>query len=94
VLEKSLPATPYILVCHGTTLTVFGGPDSYTILHAGAMVELSQGIHLRPEIGGALTSKHVSGGSSVFGGNFPITTEDKSVLGVNLTIELDLRSLP
>jgi hypothetical protein len=85
-----LPVTPYLLICTGGTLATFGGQDTYTLIYVGTMVELSSGIHLRPEFGLAFTSKHISGGTSLFGGTSPEIKEDKTRFGANVTLEIDL----
>lgn len=90
---RSFPFTPYLLFCRGGTFTIFGGSDTYTLIYLGAMVELRSGIHLRPELGLALTSKHISGGTSLFGGTSPEVNEDRSRLGANVTLEIDLAHL-
>jgi len=87
--SSSLPITPYLLICTGGTIAIFGGPDTYTLIYVGTLVELSSGIHLRPEFGLAFTSKHVSGGTSLFGGTSPEVKDDKTRFGANVTLEID-----
>ncbi|MCX7737165.1 MAG: hypothetical protein N2319_10685 [Candidatus Kapabacteria bacterium] len=86
---ESSPINPYLLICSGGTFSIFSGSDSYILVYLGSLVKLSSGIHLRPEIGLALTSKYISGGKNMFGGSSPLITEDISRLGVNLSLEFD-----
>ena len=98
LLIKQLPIqsfqfTPYLLAGYGGTFTIFGGPDTYTILNMGVLYELNRGIHLRPEIGITFTSKHISGGPSLFGKETPEITEERSRFTANLILEIDFASL-
>ena len=90
---QSFQFTPYILAGYGGTFTIFGGPDTYTILNMGVLYELNRGIHLRPEIGITFTSKHISGGPSLFGKETPEITEERSRFTANLIVEIDFASL-
>lgn len=88
---SSLPITPYFLICTGGTLSIFGGSDTYTLIYLGTMVELSPGIHLRPEFGLAFTSKYISGGTGLFGGGTsPEVKDNKTRFGANIALEIDL----
>lgn len=90
---QELPFTPYILGGFGKTLSIFGSPDKYSLVHLGILYELSSGIHLRPEIGIIYTTKHISGGPSLFGGYTPAVDEKTSKFGFNLILEIDFANL-
>lgn len=89
---QSSPVIPYLLLCTGRTIYLeffppfAAGTNSYTLIYVGAMITVTAGIQLRPELGIVLTTKRTSG--------LPppdTTTEERSRrFGANVTIELDL----
>jgi hypothetical protein len=86
---ESSSITPYFLLCYGGTIAVFGGSDTYTLINPGVIIPLKTWLQLRPEIGIALTSKHISGGRSLFGESTTEITEDKRRFGFNISLEVD-----
>ena len=90
---QSSSVTPYILLCRGGTLSIFGNSDTYTLLYIGAMITVRPWLHLRPETGVAFTSKHISGGRSLLGGTTPEVADDKTRFGMNVSFELDFAQL-
>jgi hypothetical protein len=91
---NALRITPYLLFCRGGTFSNFlGDSDTFTLLYFGAMVPLNPRVQFRPEIGFDFTSKHISGGRSLFGGSSPEVSENKLRLGVNVSLEFDLARL-
>ncbi len=89
-----LPVTPYLMLCRGGTIGIFGGSDNYTLIYFGAMIEWKSGIHFRPEVGMINTSKHISGGPGFFGqGTDPEIRESNLRIGLNLTLEIDFANL-
>ncbi len=85
--------TPYLLLCSGGTIAIFGGSDTYTLVYAGVLVPLIPALQVRPEVGVDFTSKHISGGHSLFGGDSPEVRGQKTMLGFHLSLELDLARL-
>ncbi|MDO8549761.1 MAG: hypothetical protein Q7S39_06385 [Ignavibacteria bacterium] len=86
---NSLSITPYLLFSRGSKFSMLGNPDAYTLINLGTIVPLIPWLQLRPEIGLAFTSKHISGGRSWFGGSSPEVTEDKTRFGFNISFEVD-----
>ncbi len=84
-------AAPYVSIMRGTTLTIFGGPDSYTQLCFGFITPLASAFQLRPEIGVAFTSRHVSGGTSLFGGTTPEVYNERTLFYIHVALEIDFR---
>lgn len=78
----------YILLCTGGTIAILGEPDNYTLVYFGSKIQLSNGIHLCPELGLTFTSKHISGGHGIFGSS-PETREDNTNFGINISLEID-----
>ena len=76
----------YLLFCIGGTMAILGEPDTYSIVHFGSKIQLSNGIQLCPEMG--WTFKHISGGRSIFGSS-PETREQKTNFGINISLEID-----
>ncbi len=81
--------TPYALFCTGNTLTLFGGPDTYSFINVGGMIPLVDRLTLRPELSIGFTSKHLSGGRGVFGSS-PERREEQVRVGLNVLVELAL----
>lgn len=80
--------TPYVLFGTGGTVAVFGGSDTYILLHLGMMVPLDQWMQLRPEAGVVFTNKHRPGRQGIPGDTSPAGPGTK--FAVNLSIEFDL----
>ncbi len=87
---KSSCLTPYLLICSGSTLTTFGGPDRYILLNSGLMYEITSRFVLRPEIGIALLSKHISGGETLFFGNTPEIRSETTKFSINIILEYEI----
>ncbi len=83
----------YILLGTGGTMSLFGGDDSFTLVHLGSRYSLIKWLQLCPELGYVFTSKHISGGKSLFGGSIPEIRENKSRLGISISLEVDLRQI-
>jgi len=83
----------YILLGYGGTISIYGGPDTYSIVHIGFKIPLINWLQLCPEFGFVFTSKHISGGSSLFGGSSPEVNETKTRLGFNISFEIDFRQI-
>jgi hypothetical protein len=64
---SSLPIAPYLLVCTGGTIAVFGGSDTYTLIYVGMLIELRSGIHVRPDFR-RLSLQHMFGAVQVRSG--------------------------
>lgn len=86
-------AKSYILFGYGGTIAIFGGPDTYTLVHIGSKIPLINWLQLCPEFGYVFTSKHISGGSSLFGDSPPEVKEKKTRLGFNVSLEIDFRQI-
>jgi len=85
------PATTYFLVGYGTTLTLFGGADSYILMQAGSKIPLTEWLLLSPEAGLVHTSKYLWGGG-LFSSSRAVYKSDFT-FGANLSLEIDLRSV-
>ncbi len=85
--------TPYLLVCTGGTLAILGPSDTYTLVYAGVSVPIIQALQLRPEFGLDFTSRHISGGRSLFGGTSPEVTQKDTRVGFHVSLELDIARL-
>lgn len=92
-LYKSKLMSPYILVGAGSTIAIFGEPDSYLLIQIGSKISLDNWLQLCPELGFVFTSKHISGGKSLFGGSSPVVNENKPRLGFNISFEIDFRQI-
>ena len=89
----SSPITPYILLCTGSTFNILSSNDEYYLLYFGGIVPLKPWLQLRPEVGFDFTSKHISGGTDLFGPDTPEVREDLTRLGINISLEIDLARL-
>jgi hypothetical protein len=82
----------YISIISGGSIAIFGEPDTYTVGNLGMIVPLAEFLVLRPELGVAFVSKHISGGHGLFGSS-PEVREDNTFINFNVVLELDLRPL-
>jgi len=83
----------YILLGYGGRISLFGGPDTYSIVHIGSKIPLINWLQLCPEFGFVFTSKHISGGVSLFGKSSPEVKETAARLGFNISLEIDFRQI-
>jgi hypothetical protein len=90
VIFYGLYSNPYLLYSTGTTLTLFSEPDTYSIISAGVMIQLKNNFYLRPELGYVFTTRHISGGTSLFGSSYPAVFEKKNMIGFNISFEAAL----
>jgi hypothetical protein len=86
--------TPCILFCYGARPTIFGEyPDKYIIFYGGAIIQLSQWLVWRTEMGLVSTSKRTSSGIDLFGGYTSKVYENETYLGINISLELELKAI-
>ena len=83
----------YILFGIGSTIHIFGGDDTYTVVYIGSKIPLIDWLQLCPEFGLVFTSKYISGGPGLFGGSSPEVYEKKTRLGFNISFEIDFRQI-
>lgn len=83
----------YLLIGTGGTLAIMGEPDTYWLIQVGSKINLTNWLQLCPELGYALTSKHLSGGVSLFGKDTPEVREKVKRLGFNVSFEIDFRQI-
>nr|HRI47004.1 hypothetical protein [Ignavibacteriaceae bacterium] len=83
----------YFLIGTGSTLAIMGEPDTYWLIQVGTKINLTNWLQLCPELGYALTSKHISGGVSLFGKDTPEARENVKRLGFNVSFEIDFRQI-
>jgi len=79
--------TVYILGGYGQSIEILGEPDNYGLVMIGYRIPLKRGIQVRPEMGIIFTSKHISGGSGLFGSS-PETRENETKFGVDVSLEI------
>ena len=85
--------TAYILFGTGGTVDMLGNRvDSYRLIHIGSKIPLSNWLQLCTELGYVFTSKHISGGKSIFGSS-PEVTETKTRFGFYISFEIDFRQI-
>lgn len=89
--NQSETFVPYMLLGYGGTIAIFGGPDTYALVNFGAMIPITLGFNLRPELAIVFTSKHISGGASLFGNDTPTVNDNETFFGFNLLVEFDLK---
>ena len=90
---RSSPITPYILLLQEVHSASSAGNDEYYLLYFGGIVPLKSWLQLRPELGFDFTSKHISGGTDLFGLDTPEVREDQTRFGFNISLELDFARL-
>jgi hypothetical protein len=79
---------PFFLAAAGSSIAVLGESSTYSLLHAGVKISLASWIHAIPEAGFDFTSKHLSGGKSLFGTSSPAYFEKKTFIGMNISLEI------
>lgn len=82
----------YISILTGGSIAILGEPDTYTVANLGLLIPLTNYLTLRPEVGVAFLSKHISGGHGLFGSS-PEVREEKVDGSFNLVLELDIRNV-
>lgn len=85
--------TNYILIGYGGATAIFGGSDTYFIIHLGSKIPLADWLYLRPEFGPFFASDYISGGWGLFGGSSPEVYKSKILLGANISFEIDLSQI-
>jgi len=92
-LYKSKSISSYILGGVGGTIAIFGEPDTYSLIQIGSKISLTNWLQLCPELGFVFTSRNISGGRSLFGGSSPEVNENKTILGFNISFEINFRQI-
>ena len=88
LLQGHEKVVPFILLNTGGTFSPFGSGDNYFLFQAGSMIHLGKNFLIRPAIGMATTSRHVSGGFN-FLTSSPEVREQKVHFCANCSIEFD-----
>lgn len=80
----------YISIGYGVAPEFLSGSDSYYIILFGSKILITDWLFLCPEFGSFFASDYISGGRGLFGGSSPEVYESKILMGLNISLEINL----